>query len=310
MAESEQTAVVTEKKPNVIRTVIERVDRRSINGFMVLSGFLFVTDVLLFHETPEKVQNVLLVMLGALVVMAKDVINYDYSSSSGSDKKDDMVLKAAKTGAAILAALLIGVSLLMPTGAIAAPKKQDDARAQAARGLLRPGTSSQGSGETAELGAPGGDASKNQSLLAKIIAKPFNDLADFIASDATEAIALSTAVPALQDGHGQACWTEMKTFTEVIKAHPIPLTFKLMKDIEAIRLAAMAANRICGNASCQVVFTDLRNQFLAANPIRLGPLTDMMLPTLTDLCSKVPQISVMAPTLPIVPLPAPAPAKP
>ncbi len=59
------------------------------------------------------------------------------------------------------------------------------------------------------------------------LAKPFQDIAQFIGDDAGAAIALATAVPEIQDGHGQQCWIEMASFGKIAKAHPVPLTFKL-----------------------------------------------------------------------------------
>ena len=42
------------------------------------------------------------------------------------------------------------------------------------------------------------------------ISKPFQDLANFISSDAAGAAALATVVPGLQDTNGQACWLKMQ----------------------------------------------------------------------------------------------------
>ena len=137
---------------------------------------------------------------------------------------------------------------------------------------------------------------------AKILAKPFNDLADFINSDAAAAAQLATAIPDLQDGHGQQCFMAMGQFTAVLKAHPIPLTLHAATDLEAFRLAAMAANNLCHNASCNQVFTDLANSIQKAAPINIG----IPIPSLSSLCAYTPQVTV----IPTVPNPAPAPAAP
>ena len=70
------------------------------------------------------------------------------------------------------------------------------------------------------------------------LAKPFQGSWLFhFGEDVDGAIALSTAIPALQDGHGQQCWIRpTKQFADVIKAHPVPLTLKISTDLEALRL--------------------------------------------------------------------------
>lgn len=138
--------------------------------------------------------------------------------------------------------------------------------------------------------------------IVSLLSKPMQDLADFISAGFTEAVSLSTAVPELQDGNGQACWAMMNNYSAVLKAHPIPLTLHAAADLESIRLLNMAANKICQNSACTQVFTDAGNLVNAALPI------GMPLPNLTAICSKVPEIAIVSPTLPIVPLPVAAPA--
>lgn len=142
----------------------------------------------------------------------------------------------------------------------------------------------------------------NDDKIAQWLAKPFTDLANFINSDAIAAAQLAIAIPELQDGHGQQCWLAMGQFTAVLKAHPIPLTLRAMDDLEALRLAAMAANNICKNASCTQVFADLANGIQQVAPVSLG----IPIPSLNALCSKVPVVTVVPP----VPMPAVAPAAP
>lgn len=125
------------------------------------------------------------------------------------------------------------------------------------------------------------------------LAKPFQDLAAFISSDATAAVALSTQIPALQDGHGQQCWIAMSTAGDVFKAHPVPLTLKVMTDIESLRLLQITANNLCSNVHCTQVFADLAAAAQSASPVLLP------VPTLHDLCSKIPQIALVAPISPV-----------
>ncbi len=134
----------------------------------------------------------------------------------------------------------------------------------------------------------------NGDQLAKVLAKPFTDLANFINSDAASAATLATAIPGLQDGHGQQCWIAMGQFTAVLKAHPIPATLHAATDLEALRLAAMAANNLCQNAHCTQVFTDLSNSIQKASPVGVS----IPVPSLSSLCAYVPQVTVIPPVPP------------
>jgi hypothetical protein len=148
--------------------------------------------------------------------------------------------------------------------------------------------------ETAE------QATANKILAA--LAKPFQDLAAFIGSDIEGAVALSTNIPTLQDGHGQQCWMAMRQFSAIVKAHPVPVTLKLATDLEALRLSMMAANNLCSNVHCTEVFDDLANAVVTLAPVSVG----IAIPSLKSLCSKVPQVPVIAAiTDPNPPPPAP-----
>lgn len=159
--------------------------------------------------------------------------------------------------------------------------------------------------DIANATAPPAVSATEQKVLAAL-AKPFQDLANFIGEDADGAIALSTAIPALQDGHGQQCWMATKQFADVIKAHPVPLTLKVSTDLEALRLLMMASNNLCSNVHCTQVFGDL-----ATGIAQLAPLNaSIPIPSLHDLCAKIPQVAVVPPvTAPAAPA-APAAAKP
>lgn len=149
--------------------------------------------------------------------------------------------------------------------------------------------------------SPQSEAATANSVEA-FLAKPFQDLADFIGDDSAAAIALSTAVPELQDGHGQQCWIATKQFGEVVKAHPVPLTLKAQTDLEALRLLAMAANNLCANPHCTQVFADLGNAVQTLAPLNAS----IPIPSLHDLCAKVPQVAVVPP----IPVPATPPTTP
>lgn len=154
-------------------------------------------------------------------------------------------------------------------------------------------------------GAPGVTPA-DPDQIGQALAKPFQDFANFVSADSDSAIALSTAIPNIQDGHGQQCWMAMKNFTEIIKAHPVPVTLKVQTDVEAFRLLGMAANQICANVHCSQVFADVSNTVAAAAPINAG----LPIPTLASFCSKIPQIAqippiAVAPTASVVPAPTP-----
>lgn len=144
-----------------------------------------------------------------------------------------------------------------------------------------------------------------ESLMATL-AKPFQDLANFIGEDADGAIALSTAVPALQDGHGQQCWMATKQFSDVVKAHPVPLTLKLETDLEALRLLMIAGNNLCANVHCTQVFSDLAT---GIQQLAVGIGSSIPVPSLHDICAKIPQIAVVPPVT-VAATSVPAPAKP
>jgi hypothetical protein len=202
----------------------------------------------------------------------------------------------AKVGTAILLALMIGS--LWP----------DPASAQLPK--LRPLTGN----IINDLG--GGVTDKSAAALDSLgtaLAKPFNDIANFIGADADGAVALATAIPNLQDGHGQQCWIAMQSFGAIIKAHPVPITFHVINDYESLRLLGIATNNLCSNVHCTQVFADFTAMAQAASPMPLA------LPSLHDLCTKVPQIAVVPPipvaaSTPTVtdttPAVTPAPAKP
>lgn len=176
----------------------------------------------------------------------------------------------------ILAALLIA-SPAMAQGPIAR-KIQEDIAAK-----------------VASPGATGSGTIMDKAFAA--LAKPFQDLAAFIGDDLDAAIALSTAIPELQDGHGQQCWMAMSTFGKIVKAHPLPLTLRAATDFEALRLHAISANRLCGNAHCTQMFADGVTMAQAASPV---PLVGV--PQLHDLCAKIPQIALVDPvTVPAAP---------
>jgi hypothetical protein len=141
----------------------------------------------------------------------------------------------------------------------------------------------------ANLGLGGGGSTNGLDSIATVLAKPFQDIANFIGADADGAVALATAIPNIQDGHGQQCWIAMQSFGAIVKAHPIPITFHVINDYESLRLLGIATNNLCSDVHCTQVFADFTAMAQAASPMPLA------IPSLHDLCTKVPQIAVVAP---------------
>lgn len=132
--------------------------------------------------------------------------------------------------------------------------------------------------------------------IGQALMKPFEDLAKFIGDDVDGAIALSTQIPEAQDGHGQQCLMALKTFGTIFKAHPKPLSFHIATDLEALRLFQISANNLCSNVHCTQVFGDFANTIQTAAPANIS----IPIPSLHDLCAKVPQIALIPP----IPVPA------
>lgn len=143
--------------------------------------------------------------------------------------------------------------------------------------------------------ATGQPAPAALSTIMDAIAKPFKDLADFVSSDAGGAATLATQVPNLQDVNGRACWIKMQDAGAIFQAHPVPVTLKAMTDFEALRLLQMTANNLCAYTPCTVVFSDGANLATAVASAVGGALTSNAVPSLTQLCARIPQISPMLP---------------
>jgi hypothetical protein len=149
-------------------------------------------------------------------------------------------------------------------------------------------------------GSVAGQSSQPTAVLADVmsaLAKPFQDLADFIAGDADGAATLATVIPNLQDVNGKACWVKMQEAGAVFKAHPVPLTLKVMTDFESIRLLQMTTNDLCSYTPCTVVFSDASNLVTGvASAVGGAMASSLQIPSLTTLCSRIPQIAPQLPT--------------
>jgi len=211
---------------------------------------------------------------------------------------------------------LILAALLLATPALAAQKKPvltgDPVKdIQSAIARTDAGDGVQGGGATSPLAT--------RAQLLQTLAKPFQDLVAIIGDDVANAILESTVVPDIQDGHGQQCWIGLRNFASVAKAHPLPLTGHGATDLEALRLYAIATNQLCLNVHCTQMFSDYKAMAQSAAQGIGGVLAAAAVnnvPTLQDICTKVPQIAIVAPLSPvpaapdIAPVGLDAPAKP
>lgn len=137
------------------------------------------------------------------------------------------------------------------------------------------------------------------------LADPFKDLANFLASDFVGAAALSTSIPGLIDGNGHDCWVVMQGAGAILKQHPIPLTLHAATDLEALRLFNAEALKVCQAPQCTQVFAELTHGIQTLMPIN-APVPIQI----SDICSKIPAVAMVAPTLPDLGVPAaPTPAK-
>jgi hypothetical protein len=136
--------------------------------------------------------------------------------------------------------------------------------------------------------APG---ASTQAAATGALSGALGDIVNFFATDFDDAATLATQIPALQDNNGRACWQRLSSVGVLLKAHPLPVTFKAATDLEALRLFSMALNQTCGDPACTQVFTDL-----STGISQLG--VGIPVPSLTQICGKIPTIT---------PGPAPAP---
>lgn len=239
----------------------------------------------------------------AQAVAAASAKSPDMATLSVEDvKKACATLPAAVAGTTALLALFF-VALL------AAPAFAQAKRPALTGNIINDIRQRTDSSTQVQPGASSDDNSLRKRLL-QALAKPFKDISDMIGDDVDNAILLATAIPNLKDGHGQQCWIALRDFTNVSKAHPLPLTGQIATDLQAIRLQAIAANRLCSNIHCTQMFTDYSAMAQAVATAAMGGLGTLgakALPSLSDACSKIPQIPLIEP---LDPVPAAADIKP
>lgn len=117
-----------------------------------------------------------------------------------------------------------------------------------------------------------------------------NQIAAYVDNDLDAAITLSTSIPGMEDGNGHDCWVVSRGLGDVVRKHPLVLTAKAATDIQALRLAVVAARRICDASSCQKVSLDAAT-FVGTLGVGIA------INPLTSICTKVPNIALVAPVL-------------
>lgn len=296
-----------------MKAFFDKIDAPSAIAITLIVAVVALMFVLVFHGVPDS--NVFNLVVGSMLTLAGTIVTFYFGSSSGSKDKDKAsadTLKGAVQALsdnqapgngsggvkAVLAlfAVLCLLSFAQPAHAQLAVtgnpvKDLATDRANIAKRAATTATSA---------------ATSTADDVLAALAKPFQDLATFIGNDIDAAVALSTAIPALQDGNGQQCWMGMQQFAAVVNAHPVPLTLKVATDLEALRLSMMAANNLCANPHCTQVFADLSN---GVQQLAVGIGGAIPVPSLNAVCSKVPQIAVVA-AAPVPATPVPAAAKP
>lgn len=200
-------------------------------------------------------------------------------------------IKAVANGLMLIALIWAGLSIAMPR-AFAEPVK--------ALVVAKNQTPAEFNSGTTGPSLP----STTDNLFAGL-ADPFKDLANFLASDFVGAAALSTSIPGLIDGNGHDCWVVMQGAGAILKQHPIPLTLHAATDLEALRLFNAEALKVCQAPQCTQVFAELTHGIQTLMPIN-APVPIQI----SDICSKIPAVAMVAPTLPDLGVSAaPTPAK-
>jgi len=134
----------------------------------------------------------------------------------------------------------------------------------------------------------------NKQIVSQISTQ-LAQIANIFVGDAVSAAAEAIGTPGLIDGNGNACWTAAQTFTAVLKAHPAPLTGQAMSDLESARLLTAGARKLCDNAACQQVFSELVTGVqAAASAAPIGGAALISQNPFTTICAHVPTISMVA----------------
>ena len=67
-----------------------------ILGYVAIGAFISIIFMLMFVPVPKESENVLFTLLGALVMVFKDIYGYWFGSSKSSADKTDMLVAKQK----------------------------------------------------------------------------------------------------------------------------------------------------------------------------------------------------------------------
>lgn len=123
---------------------------------------------------------------------------------------------------------------------------------------------------------------QNRMPVSPLVALGNSPVVQFFANWGGDDIATAEKLATdFKDDIGAACWQTFSEMGDVIKAHPIPATFKLASDIQAARLFVKAIKKVCLKPECSQMWNDLQNQ--------IGAFTPLPLPiSLASICAKIP----------------------
>jgi hypothetical protein len=68
-------------------------------AYIAVGAFISIVYMLMFVAIPSASENVLFTLLGALVMVFKDIYGYYFGSSKSSNDKTEMMAKTAKEAA-------------------------------------------------------------------------------------------------------------------------------------------------------------------------------------------------------------------
>lgn len=105
----------------------DRLAQLAVNrgGLIITIGLtialLFILGALVFLEVPDKNQNALLLVIGALTTNIGNIVAYYFSGSIGSKQQGDTINEQAKANAAMAQAAAPIVAAVAPTVAATPP---------------------------------------------------------------------------------------------------------------------------------------------------------------------------------------------
>ncbi len=77
---------------DTIKSFLEKIDLlRFITAFTVMGIFFMITNALIYRQIPEGNKEILIHLLGIVEGAVMTIVGYEFGSSKGSQKKDDML---------------------------------------------------------------------------------------------------------------------------------------------------------------------------------------------------------------------------